>query len=80
MRYRDREVEVYDLLPQHDPNLMELCAEHADRLVPPLGWERRDSRVRVDEEGGLEDARSAAPTVIRLDPRPARPSLLPSGS
>jgi len=47
LRYADREVEIVDLLPDHDPNLVELCGEHADRLTAPMGWSIADSRVRL---------------------------------
>jgi hypothetical protein len=47
LRYADRQAEVVDLVPEHDPNLLDLCAEHADRLTPPIGWVISDARVRV---------------------------------
>lgn len=45
LRYAAREVEVVPLVPDPDPNLVDLCAEHADRLTPPIGWSLRDSRA-----------------------------------
>jgi hypothetical protein len=38
LRYREREVVIGDLLPDHDPNLLDLCSEHASRMSPPQGW------------------------------------------
>ena len=48
LRYAERVVWIRDLLPQHDPNLLDLCVEHANRLTPPLRWRLLDER-RVDE-------------------------------
>jgi hypothetical protein len=42
--YGDKEVVVVDLLAELDPNLLELCARHADRLSPPMGWRVTDRR------------------------------------
>jgi hypothetical protein len=47
VRYETREVVVGDLLPERDPNLLDLCREHAERLTPPLGWVARDERSTV---------------------------------
>lgn len=44
MRYEAREVIVTDPSPRPDPSLLDLCAEHLDRLTPPLGWSMRDAR------------------------------------
>ncbi len=44
LRYEDREVLVGDLLSKLDPNLLDLCRIHAERLVPPLGWHVKDQR------------------------------------
>jgi hypothetical protein len=38
LRYGEREVIVHDLALEADPNLVDLCLEHAERLTPPLGW------------------------------------------
>jgi hypothetical protein len=38
LRYGDREVIVGDLAVETDPNLVDLCLEHAERLTPPIGW------------------------------------------
>lgn len=47
LRYEDREVLIGGLAPEPNPNLVDLCAEHADRLTPPLGWRISDARPRV---------------------------------
>jgi hypothetical protein len=44
LRYQSREVHVLELTGEPDPNLLDLCADHIDRLTPPLGWAVRDGR------------------------------------
>ena len=44
LAYADREVVLVDLLEELDPNLLELCRRHADRLSPPMGWRVTDHR------------------------------------
>jgi Protein of unknown function (DUF3499) len=43
--YAERTVVVTDLAVVPDPNLVDLCARHADRLSPPRGWMIRDERT-----------------------------------
>jgi hypothetical protein len=43
--YADRAVVVTDLLPERDPNLLDLCDEHLGRMTPPVGWVVRDERA-----------------------------------
>jgi hypothetical protein len=43
--YAERQVVICDLLPERDPNLLDLCAEHVDRMTPPVGWIVRDERT-----------------------------------
>lgn len=42
--YAERQVVITDLLPERDPNLLDLCAEHVERMTPPVGWVVRDER------------------------------------
>jgi hypothetical protein len=44
LAYGAREVLIGDLTADRDPNLLELCGSHADRLSPPLGWVLHDRR------------------------------------
>jgi hypothetical protein len=44
LAYAERTVVVTDLVPVRDPNLVDLCREHAGRLSPPLGWTVSDRR------------------------------------
>lgn len=41
LRYQQREVVIGALLPERDPNLLDLCSEHAGRMTPPQGWTLR---------------------------------------
>ncbi len=43
--YAARQVIVADLVAERDPNLLDLCREHVDRLTPPVGWDLRDDRA-----------------------------------
>jgi hypothetical protein len=45
LSYAEREVVVRDLVPERDPNLLDLCREHVDRMTPPVGWSVRDLRA-----------------------------------
>lgn len=44
IRYRARELVVADLLPEQDPNLMDLCEVHTGRMKPPFGWTLVEAR------------------------------------
>ncbi len=43
--YTERQVVVVDLIPERDPNLLDLCNEHVGRMTPPVGWVVRDERA-----------------------------------
>jgi hypothetical protein len=47
LAYAARQVIVADLMADRDPNLLDLCREHVERLTPPVGWAVRDERARV---------------------------------
>lgn len=42
--YAERRILVADLLVERDPNLLDLCRKHVDRLRPPVGWHVDDVR------------------------------------
>jgi hypothetical protein len=44
LNYTDREVVVGDLLQERDPNLLDFCDEHVERMTPPVGWTVKDER------------------------------------
>jgi hypothetical protein len=43
--YAERAVVIATLLAERDPNLLDLCDEHVDRMTPPVGWVVRDERT-----------------------------------
>lgn len=45
--YGGRRAWVDDLDDAHDPHAYDLCADHADRLTVPRGWECEDRRSAV---------------------------------
>jgi hypothetical protein len=47
LQYAAREVIIRDLRAERDPNLLDLCRDHVERLTPPLGWTMRDERTLV---------------------------------
>jgi hypothetical protein len=47
LAYTDRTVLVTDLIPERDPNLLDLCDEHVQRMTPPVGWLVRDERTHT---------------------------------
>jgi hypothetical protein len=49
MRYREREVWLGELVPERDPNLLDLCAEHAGRITAPRGWTLRQERLHAPD-------------------------------
>ena len=49
LRYNERQVLIGDLVPERDPNLLDLCRDHVDRMTPPVGWTVDDARVVVAE-------------------------------
>jgi hypothetical protein len=48
MLYGAREVCLVDLIREPDPRFVDLCDEHIDRLIPPIGWVVRDDRTDHD--------------------------------
>ena len=45
--YNTRHVTLQWASDEHDPNLLELCVEHADRFRPPHRWTLEDAREPV---------------------------------
>jgi hypothetical protein len=48
LRYAEREVLIGELVTERDPNLLDLCRDHVDRMTPPVGWTVTDARIAVD--------------------------------
>ena len=49
LRYAEREVVIGDLVAERDPNLLDLCVEHVERMTPPVGWTVQDERVSTSD-------------------------------
>jgi hypothetical protein len=47
LSYEGRLVVVGDLVPEPNPNLVDLCSQHVERLRPPVGWRVQDERAPV---------------------------------
>lgn len=47
LSYERRIVVVGDLTVEPNPNLVDLCPQHVERLRPPVGWSVRDERAPV---------------------------------
>ncbi len=47
LSYEAKVVVVGDLSPEPNPNLVDLCSAHVERLTPPMGWRIRDERPAV---------------------------------
>ena len=45
--YETRHVVLRWSTEEHDPNILELCVDHADRFRPPHGWSMEDAREQV---------------------------------
>jgi Protein of unknown function (DUF3499) len=45
LSYAERQVILAALTTERDPNLLDLCREHTDRMTPPVGWTVRDLRI-----------------------------------
>jgi hypothetical protein len=80
--YDDRHV-VLDWAPSdHDPNLLELCSQHADRFSPPNGWTVEDDRGgpgslllpgrRLLSDAGADAVARVGPTELFVPGRSAR--------
>jgi hypothetical protein len=47
LSYERRVVVIGDLVPEPNPNLVDMCSQHAERLLPPVGWRVLDERAPV---------------------------------
>lgn len=50
VRYAERVAWLGDLVTERDPNLLDLCREHGDRLRPPRGWRVVDDRSPAPDD------------------------------
>jgi Protein of unknown function (DUF3499) len=47
LRYAARRVVIGELLPERDPNLLDLCARHVSGMTPPVGWSVDETRAEA---------------------------------
>ncbi|HEV7934094.1 MAG TPA: DUF3499 domain-containing protein [Actinomadura sp.] len=72
--YRDSTAVLGPLATSVEPHCYDLCAEHAERLTAPMGWEllrlpAEEGRPSSDDLEALADAvREAAKPVARHEP------------
>ncbi|MGH2724463.1 MAG: DUF3499 family protein [Actinomycetota bacterium] len=59
LRYAERILWLAELAPERDPNFLELCGGHADRLTAPVGWTRLDERLGARPAGAGDGATPA---------------------
>jgi hypothetical protein len=45
LSYEGKVVVIGDLAQEPNPNLLDLCSAHVERLTPPIGWSVRDERT-----------------------------------
>src|SRR4026209_1890278 len=59
LSYGERQVVIEDLRPERDPNLLDPCREHTERMTPPAGWTIRDRRAPPPAPRGRPAASSS---------------------
>jgi hypothetical protein len=78
--YREATAVLGPLATQKDPNGYDLCARHADRVVPPRGWEVVRLAPEMTPTGRSQDEIMALADSVRESGRPApeaaRPPIL----
>jgi hypothetical protein len=47
LSYERRVVVIGELVPEPNPNLVDMCSQHVERLRPPVGWRVLDERAPV---------------------------------
>lgn len=70
--YRDSTAVLGPLAAYVEPHCYDLCAEHADRLTAPKGWELVRLPADDDAEPTSDDLEALA-DAVREAARPARP-------
>ena len=80
--YREQVARLVDLLEQGEPQAYDLCAAHADRTRPPIGWELSDTRPPPsDSPRRLDDDETVAvlAAALRGETPPTRVSVVEGG-
>jgi hypothetical protein len=69
--YRDATAVLGPLATEKDPNGYDLCARHAERMVPPRGWEVVRLAPEMMPAGQSDDEIMALADSVRESGRPA---------
>jgi hypothetical protein len=78
--YRDSTAVLGPLAAYVEPHCYDLCAEHADRLTAPMGWELvRLPAAAEDAQPSSDDLEALADAVREAARPPARPGPEPIG-
>jgi len=75
--YRDSTAVLGPLAAYVEPHCYDLCADHADRLTAPMGWELL--RLPYEETEPSTDDLEALADAVREAARPAGPRTEPVG-
>jgi hypothetical protein len=74
--YKEATAVLGPLATEKDPNGYDLCARHAERMVPPRGWEVVRLAPQMLPAGHSEDEIMALADSVRESGRPHYPPLL----
>ncbi|MDR2114270.1 MAG: DUF3499 domain-containing protein, partial [Bifidobacteriaceae bacterium] len=72
--YREATAVLGPLATEKDPNGYDLCARHAERVLPPRGWEVVRLAPQMMPVGQSEDEIMALADSVRESARPAPPT------
>ncbi|MEO3786625.1 DUF3499 domain-containing protein [Actinocorallia sp. B10E7] len=77
--YRDSTAVLGPLAAYVEPHCYDLCADHADRLTAPMGWELLRLPAEEAPEQPSTDDLEALADAVREAARPAGPAVEPVG-
>lgn len=77
--YRDSTAVLGPLAAYVEPHCYDLCADHADRLTAPMGWELLRLPKEEEPEQRSADDLEALADAVREAARPAGPVAEPVG-
>src|SRR5689334_11750017 len=79
--YADSTAVLGPLATYAEPHCYDLCAEHAERLTAPRGWEVMRLAPQVEAAGPSDDDLLALANAVREAARPAaRPAATSTGA
>ncbi|MCD0451195.1 DUF3499 domain-containing protein [Actinocorallia sp. API 0066] len=77
--YRDSTAVLGPLAAYVEPHCYDLCAEHADRLTAPMGWELLRLPAEEASDQPTSDDLEALADAVREAARPTGPGAEPVG-